>query len=70
MLDQPNVPRLYEHPGWFGGVASSNCLRAGLVVLIATADLATDAPDEGSGPVQRGRATAFSQKIYGAPLNP
>ncbi len=28
----------------------------GLVELIATAGLATDAPDEGSGPAQRGRA--------------
>jgi len=28
----------------------------GLVELIATAGLATDAPDEGSGPAHRGRA--------------
>jgi hypothetical protein len=28
----------------------------GLVELIATAGLATDAPDEGSGPARRGRA--------------
>jgi hypothetical protein len=28
----------------------------GLVRLIATAGLATDAPDEGSGPARRGRA--------------
>ena len=46
------------------GVALSSSLRegdvmvvvCGLVELIATAGLATDAPDEGSGPAHRGRA--------------
>ena len=56
---------MHEHPGWSGGVALSVPLReggvmvvvvCGLVELIATAGLATDAPDEGSGPARRGWA--------------
>ena len=55
---------MHEPPGWSGGVALSVPLRegdvmvvvCGLVELIATAGLATDAPDEGSGPAHRGRA--------------
>ena len=52
----PGFQGLHEHPGWSGGVALSVPLRegdvmvvvvCGLVELIATAGLATDAPDEG-----------------------
>src|SRR5664279_4180800 len=67
-LDRPGVPGLHEHPGWSGGVASSVPLRegdvmvvvCGLVELIATAGLATDAPDEGkwAGPPRPGPVAA------------
>ena len=58
---------MHEHPGWSGGVALSAAVReamlmvspVGLVELIATAGLTTDAPDEGSGPI-RSRSGPFA----------
>jgi hypothetical protein len=53
------VPGLHEHPGWSGGGVESRsevgAQAPSLVQLIATFGLATDAPDEGSGPTLSGR---------------
>ena len=50
---------LHGHPGWSGGWRREPLWGRRVMagpVLIATPGLATDAPDEGSGPARRGRA--------------